>query len=263
MTATEKLDLVRLADSYPRLGKKPVRVDPRTLKFATYLRPEALPTPPEEVSWVVKVPSWPMMLNDRLGSCTCAAAGHMIEQWSYYAGDEYIPTDDQILAAYEILGGYIPGQPDTDGGANILEVLNYWRQVGIADHKIVAYVSVNRTDRQEIIEAIRMFGSLYLGVELPWSARGMDKWYVADGGTATELGFPGGWGGHAVPLFAASPKTLTCVTWGRRLKMSWNFFEDYASELYAILSQDWIEKQGKSPSGFDLAALQADLAQLV
>jgi hypothetical protein len=29
-----------------------------------------------------------------------------------------------------------------------------------------------------------------------------------------------------------------------------------------VLSQDWIDAQGIAPSGFDLAALQADLAAL-
>jgi len=257
---TEKMRQVVLTKNYPRLGKKPARFDQRTLKFAKYRLPATLPIPPTEVSWVTKVPYWPEMLNNCISDCTCAAAGHHIQQWSFYAGDEYIPTDDQILAAYEVLSGYIPGNPETDNGCYILDVLNYWRNVGIAGHKIAAYVSVDHAYRQEVMEAIQMFGGVYLGIELPLSARGMNKWFVADGGIVTEEGFPGGWGGHAVSAFAASPKTVTCVTWGSTLKMSWNFFEDYVTECYAIVSQDWINKQGESPSGFDFAQLQADLA---
>ena len=56
-----------------------------------------------------------MFLNDSLGDCVIAAMAHMIMQWSYYASGGsgmYTPTDQQVLAAYEILGGYQPGNPD-------------------------------------------------------------------------------------------------------------------------------------------------------
>ncbi len=70
---------------------------------------------------------------------------------------------------------------------------------------------------------------------------------------------PGGWGGHCIPIVAMSPKSRTVVTWGGLLKMSANFELDYVDEMYAVLSVDWIEKTGLSPSGFDLAQLQQDL----
>jgi hypothetical protein len=41
-----------------------------------------------------------------------------------------------------------------------------------------------------------------------------------------------------------------------------NFVADYCDEAYAVLSPAWIEQNGQAPSGFDLAALQADLAAL-
>jgi hypothetical protein len=43
--------------------------------------------------------------------------------------------------------------------------------------------------------------------------------------------------------------------------MSWQFFDAYMDEAFAVLSGDWIStKVGTSPSGFDMAALQKDLA---
>src|SRR6202451_2240510 len=64
-----------------RLGKNRPVIDDRTIRFATYVKP-ALPSPPEAVSYGAKVTSWPMYLNDQYGDCTCAAAGHMIQNWT-------------------------------------------------------------------------------------------------------------------------------------------------------------------------------------
>jgi hypothetical protein len=109
--------------------------------------------------------------------------------------------------------------------------------------------------------AVKLFGNCYVGLALPLSAEGEDAWTVPAGGAYGD-GSPGSWGGHCVPIVAYSPLTLTCITWGQRLKMSWNFFEDYCDEAYAVLTHDWIEANGLSPSQFNLAQLSKDLAAL-
>jgi len=241
-----------------KLGKHQVKVDPRTLYLARYLRKQALPHPPAETSWVMQVKDWGPMLNDRIGDCTCAAAGHMIQQWTEYAGTETVPSDASILTAYSNVSGYDPGDPSTDRGAAILDVLNYWRKRGIGGHKIVAYAQVNPQNDNEVKLAIELFGNLYIGVQLPVSVQGSDKWTVPNEGFH-GAGQPGSWGGHAIPLMAYSPETLTCITWGERLKMSWNFFRGYCDEAYAVISSDWIEKNGLSPSFLNMVQLQQDL----
>jgi hypothetical protein len=45
--------------------------------------------------------------------------------------------------------------------------------------------------------------------------------------------------------------------------MSWQFYDAYMDEAFAVLSSDWINKKvGTAPSGFNMAALQQDLAQV-
>jgi hypothetical protein len=45
--------------------------------------------------------------------------------------------------------------------------------------------------------------------------------------------------------------------------MSWQFYDAYADEVFAVLSNDWINaKLGVAPSGFNLAALNQDLAAI-
>jgi hypothetical protein len=254
-----------------RLGKKPPKIDSRTLQFRNYAEPlrTPLPTPPPEISYVVKVPNWPMLLNDALGDCVIAAMGHMVQQWTYFSSDGAAMrtmTDAEALAAYEAIAGYNPDDPNTDQGTDMLTALNYWRNTGITvageKDQIAGYVAVNPQDLLEVRQAIWMFGNLFTGLQLPQTAESENAWTVADGGIYTAQGAPGSWGGHCVPMMAESPETLTCVTWGERLKLSHNFLSDYADEAFAVLSSDWLTAQGDSIAGFDLAALRRDITAL-
>lgn len=245
---------------YP-LGKKPVRHDPRTFKLATYLT-TALSPPPEEVSRVTHVPSWPVFLNDELGDCVIAAMGHMQMQWSYYVTNGTAmktATNNQVLVAYEALSGFIPGRPSTDDGVVMLDALNYWRKIGFNGEKIAAYMSVDFSNLTQVFQAIQLFGNLFVGLAMPVSAQGQDSWTVHSGAAST----PGSWGGHCVMIPAASPITMTAITWGERLKMSHNFFKDYVEEAYVVLSPDWLSSAtGLSPDSLNLDQLLADLSQL-
>lgn len=253
---------------YGKLGKKAPRIDHRTLKLRDYLVPNPiLPAPPAEVSWVTAVtPAFPMDLNDSLGDCVIAAMAHMIQQWTFFATNgsgTVIPTNSQVLSAYEALGGYVPNDPSTDNGVVMLDALQYWKGSGFAGHKILAYMAVDWTNLTEIFQAIQLFGNVFLGISLPITVQSSDDWTVADGGTHTADGAPGSWGGHCVPIMAASPETLTVVTWGEKLKMSHNFLFDYAEEAYVVLSPDFFTKLGKTPGvGLDVNQLLADLAAL-
>jgi hypothetical protein len=241
-------------------GKLPKRYDSRNLRLSKYLK-AGLPAPPRAADWATKVPTWPMYLNDQLGDCVLASAGHMIEQWTFYAGKSLLPSDQQILTAYEAVGGYVPGDPTTDKGTVMLDALNYWRGTGVAGRNIHAYVEVNTKSLTEVKQAIQLFGNCYVGLQLPVSAQGQDFWSVPSGGLVGS-GAPGSWGGHCVPLVAFGPSTLCCVTWGKLLRMSHSFFLDYCDEAYAVISNDWIEANGASPGGIHLAALEADLQAL-
>ncbi len=248
----------------PKLGKRPARIDRRTLRLEQYLNPAQLPPLPDECSWADKIPAggWPMMANDQLGDCTCAAAGHMIEAWTANTGQPFTPADADIVAAYSAVSGYNPQTGANDDGAVELDVLNYWRQHGIAGHPIAAYVAIDPRNVDHVRAAIYLFGGIYIGLSLPLSAQNQRVWSVPFFG-AWGHGSPGSWGGHAVPNLAYDANGMTCVTWGALMRMTWAFFHTYCDEAYAVLSADWINQQaGKSPAGFDLATLEADLNEV-
>jgi hypothetical protein len=245
-----------------RLGRGPVREDPRTFRFARYLDDAvALPAIPKTHATPL-IPVWQMYGNDRLGDCTIAAAGHMIMAWTKEAGHPVVPPPQRIERAYWLTGtpSRIVGVPNgpTDNGRVCLDVLNFWRKTGIGPNRITAYVSIDPTNHAQMKAAIHLFGGVYVGMALPKSAQTQTKWAVTTGKDAKA----GSWGGHAVPFVGYTATTLTCVTWGHTMGLSFGFNDAYTEEAYAIVSSDYLTAAGKSPQGFDMTALLADLGAL-
>jgi hypothetical protein len=248
-----------------KLGKQAARHDPRTLLMASYMTTE-LPAAPATFDLTGKVMAWGMMENQDIGDCTCAAAGHLIMEWTANAGKKmFTPTDKQIVDAYSAITGYNPRTGANDNGAVELDVLNYWRQSGIAGHKIAAYMALEPSNHNHIMDSVYIFEGCYIGVQLPVSAKDQIKnhqpWSVPPGGAIGD-GKPGSWGGHAVPVVAYDSRGVTVVTWGALQTMTWSFWEAYCEEAYAVLSADYLTGKKTTPQGFSMRQLQEDLANL-
>jgi hypothetical protein len=242
-----------------KMGKHRPKIDRRTLQFGAYLTKE-LPAPPPSVDYSKPVKTWPMMLNDQYGDCTCAAAGHMIEEWTTNTGQEITLPDATILQTYN---HFAHGNPDA--GANMLDVLKYWRKTGIGKDKIMAFAQLEPRNHTQLQDAVSIFGSCYIGVALPNFAvpPGADfltiPWVVPGTGPVGDAA-PNPDNGHCIPAVAYDQRFIYIVTWGAIKTMTWQFYDAYADEAYAVLSPDWINQRvGTSPSGFNMAALQQDL----
>ena len=244
-----------------KLGKHAARHDDRTFKLARYTT--ALPYPPASVDWSKEIPpnGWPMHANDQYGCCTAASAAHLIQAWTETVDRAQVPTTEDVLAFYSRCSGFDPKKPETDRGANMLDVLKQWRKgyrTAEPRHAITAFVAVNPKDPKEVQTALWLFGGLYAGLNLPLDAQHPGPWIVTHGASAV----PGSWGGHAVAIHADKPSWLRCATWGHDKILTHTFLEKYCDELFAVLSPDWVNAQKKSPSGFDVATLERDLALL-
>jgi hypothetical protein len=244
-----------------KLGRKAPRRDSRTLQLANYVDHGVLPQVPPKFDWGRAVDKWPVMLNDRLGDCTCAAVGHTLQCWSANVGQEVILPDDEILHLYEAVSGYDPATGANDDGAVELDVLNYWRQTGVAGHKIAAYVALEPGNHDHMRIATFLFGAVYTGIALPQTIQGQEVWSVPPEGL-TGAGAPGSLGGHAVPIIGYDAAGLLCVTWGYIQRLTYGFWAAYGEEAYGILSPDWTTGAKRAPNGFDITALQDDLVAL-
>ena len=244
-----------------KLGKHRPQIDSRTLKFGKYLTAQ-LPPPPVAVDYSKPVPNWPMMGNDEYGDCTCAAAGHMIEEWTANVGTEKTLSDPQILAAYNHFA-----KGNADAGANMLDVLKYWRKTGIGADKILAFAQLEPKNDNEARDAVNLFGNCYIGVALPNFAvkpgsNYLDiPWVVPAQGPVGDAA-PNPNNGHCIPAVGYDARNLYVVTWGALKSMSWQFYDAYMDEAFAVLSDDWIDAKGVNPLGFSLKALKNDLAEV-
>jgi hypothetical protein len=243
-----------------QLGKTKPRPNYRTLLLSNYLGAE-LPAPPTKTYWEYKCASYPMMLNDQLGDCVFACGGHLVQEFTAHTGAEVTPTDAQVLAAYETVGGYVPGNPSTDNGAAITDFLAYWVNQGFAGQpNLTGWAAIDQTNIEAVKQAVFLFGALDIGVNLPNSA--MDQFQAGQSWdvVADDGGIDGG---HCIPIMGYGSQGFAVVTWGKIQYMTNAFFSAYCDEGYGLISPQWLDSvTQKTPSGFDLATLQADLAAL-
>lgn len=243
-----------------KLGKKPARFDARTLKFSAYATP-ALPAPPPRVDWTRGFNfNWGMMLNDSLGCCVEAAKGHAEQVWTLDNGRLVTVPDSTILSNYEKNGGYVPGDASTDNGEDELSSLTAWRNSPVSSRlsTLTAFAAIDPQTLLHVQQGIYLFGLAYIGFSVPQSAMDQnaagEMWDVVanDGGIV---------GGHAVvvPMYDSATNILTAITWGQRQMLTWRFWQKYVDEAYVLLSPAWLAKRGVDPSGFNMAALTADL----
>jgi len=185
---------------------------------------------------------------------------------------EYTLPDAAILQKYEQWCGYNPTDPSTDQGGIEIDVLNHWRNSTFWGHPLTIYADPNPNNLDHICQAINLFGGVYIGIALPVTAQSQTIWDVVPDAATNSNAIPGSWGGHAVyvPKYetdANGKKIFTIITWGMLLQVTEAFwlYNDptngpYIDEVHALIAPEFMSlKTGKSPEGFDLATLEADL----
>lgn len=246
-----------------RLGKNTPRVDQRTLKLAKYLTP-SLPAP-VPTDWSKGTTEWGMMVNDTLGDCTIAGCGHAVQVACVNTTGMMMIPDSEIVKFYSLWCGYVPGDSNTDQGGVEIDILNRWRaqEPKFVGHELMAYATPDPGNSMHIKQSIQLFGGVYIGLGLPVTAQTQDIWDVnGDATDPNSPAFPGSWGGHCVYVLAWDENYLTCVTWGKLMKMTWAFWNTYCDESYSLLLGYWFENNMFAPSGWTPNELLADVAAL-
>lgn len=245
-----------------RLGRVPTPPEKmaRNLKLADYLPAVLPPVPPTPIDVSEGITSWPMYLNNQLGDCACAAPAHMEMIFSKATGAEKDPSDQDVLALYE-LQGYVPGNPATDNGSSMGNVLSNWRNGQWPASSIYAYCQVDQSNADHVKLALWLFRGLYLGVGLPLTAQGQSVWDVVP--SDPEHNAPYSWGGHAIDVVAINADgSVEFISWGQRMKMTAAFWNTYVDEVYAVVTKDLKEGSTLQDNGFDVEQLESDMAEL-
>lgn len=216
-----------------KLGKLPVRKDPRTIKLSSILR--ALPPTPDTFDIDSQ---WPdlrdnyMFLNDTYGDCVIAGRAHMTLRFERFEEGKIILISDD-----DVKGEYFSETGGLDSGLVMLNSLNKWRKNGWTaagePYWIHAYASVDYKNHNEVKQAIYLLNGVYLGFQVPQSAidqfKNSQVWDVVpdDGGIQ---------GGHCIYTLAYN-SNLVAMTWGKRQPMTWAFWDKYVDEAYAIVDE--------------------------
>ena len=141
-----------------KLGRKrPVARCPR-FKLSNYLT-RALPPPPATMDYSPNAMQAlnQIYLNDQLGDCVIAGMAHVVGVLTgNNGGAPFVYNQDQIVALYSAIGGYVPGNPNTDRGCDEQTALNYWQHNGApsGSNQIAGWISVNGSDPTEYRTAL-------------------------------------------------------------------------------------------------------------
>jgi len=221
-----------------KLGKLKPQRDRRNLKLARFIRVKDLPPIPPaydyEMRSGLRIPL-PMFANDAWGCCVIAGRAHQTLRFEATEQRRIIRiTDEEVLTEYwREQGGDSRSRPDN--GLYLLNSLKAWRRgwrAGGQTYDIYAFAELNREKEEEVKAAIYLLDGVYCGLWLPQSAEAelarespwLENWDRA-----------GGWGGHCVYVCGYSSIGPTCVTWGRKQLMSWEFWRKYCDEAYGIV----------------------------
>jgi hypothetical protein len=252
-----------------KLGRLQRTYDARVPHLSALIAGQTLAPPPPSADYTKGMPTnLGMMLNDRLGDCTCAAVYHAIQVWTYNSTKKIeTEPDSDVEKLYILACGYNPRIPGEGPGGNEQHVLTYLLKKGApvgldgaARHKITAFVEVDPRNVDDVKRTIVDCGLAYIGFNVPQSI-------VPQGAVPPSV-----WdydpqnaqivGGHAVILAGYTDQGAKVISWGQYYTMTWQFFAHFVDEVYAIADGEWIDSTGKTPGGLTLEELETQMQAL-
>lgn len=250
-----------------KLGRRrPISHGPR-LSLKNYLDMSKIPPAPDcDYTSAAQPGLSDVLLNDRLGDCTCAGIGHVIDLVNCNAGTIVRVTDDQVLALYEAACNYNPNDPSSDQGGDEPTVLNYMADKGLDGnglHKFVGSINVDACNQAEVRWAQWALGNLYFGEEMPEDY--VDPFPSGSGFVWDVAGESDPDNGHCFVGCGSNSQGVIIDTWGLLGIQTYAAIGKYAmrssnGELHSILTKEWLNSATqKTPSGFAYNDLVSDL----
>jgi hypothetical protein len=210
-----------------------------------------------------------MYSNDVWGDCTVASIFHAISALTANSG--LVPGGAQfsLVETIKVYKAVCPGfnsiTDANDNGATLASVCRYGVSTGFVDtagrlHKLAGWAEINTyTNLALLKQCLYTFGTVYLAANLQQAQE--DQF---------NNGLPWSWvpgqpyiGGHAFPLEQSALQdpgfmyNEEVVTWGKKQRVNRPFMQQQLVEGIVIFTEDWIEANGTSPSGFDLTQIIA------
>jgi len=231
-----------------------------------------LPPIPPKLSWRTGLPAQlPIMLNGPtpgdpnapiLGDCTQVGLRRLRTVWTYQTTKVVVnDPDDLVEQGYSESTGYVKGDPSTDRGGTLQRVLKWAMTDGMPiagggrDKSIIGFIQIDPRHPDDVRRAIAECGGVYAAGDLPASFMDVnpgDAWRVAGPGVE----------GHCTPGTGYDGDSIDMDTWGFSVPTTEAAVEKYWDEIYAVISQDFIDRTGKTPFGMSMADVWATLGPL-
>lgn len=251
-----------------KFGRLPRRPGLVHLHFSDFVQHAKMPTIPPTFDYWTKANSAlrDVYGNDQLGDCAVAMMFHAAGTFTGNAtGTPYHAPLSDVTKVYSRISGYVPGDPSTDNGCVLTDVLDDWKNTGLPNgEKILGYISVNASSFSDVLACNFLFENLEFGMGLP------DAWvnpFPVDGGTWDVAGVSDPNNGHAVlgcSGASSGPGAGIWVdTWGERVRITPAAIAAYAGsknggELWSVITKDILDRAtDKAPNGLAWADLVA------
>lgn len=211
-------------------------------------------------------PSNPPQVPDGIGDCGLAGPDHLQMALNAYAhGSCASWGNDTLLALYHELGGYVLGDPATDQGTSLQDNLQFWRREGVplpggGTDKILFFGALKPGSwlRPERMQALQAFGGILYGHNWPESAETQFP------GPLTYVPGSPDAGGHCTVQLGERTgiDEVSDCCWGKIVPASTGFLLHTVTEAWVVGTQDFIELNGRNPSGIDVEGINEALAAL-
>lgn len=253
--------------SHGQLGRQPTKHDPRTVRAAPLLDAAAnvLPAAPMARNWsryynpdgsLGTFIGLGTFNNMQYGDCTCAAFGHLDAAVCAATNAPTTVTTSMVLEAYDAISPWDRNNPtENDNGAFNLDALKWFKDHGL----ITAYAKLYSVPHVQT--CINLFHGVYVGADLPLSAKGQQVWDVAPAGSTDPSYKPRSWGGHAMYAIGYDQGGVWFATWGHRQYATWAWFNTYVDEAYVAVHKQLVADGSKlTPAGYLADQILAALA---
>jgi hypothetical protein len=261
-----------------KVGRRPARHTLRTMRSAIVMHRHlaALGPPPTAsqdyltllehalgaVSQVGGSGPYGMYLNDQLGDCVCADTAHQVLLHTANSGTGFVvPTDDDVLALYEAVGGYVAGDPSTDRGCDETSMEEFLQHIGFCGQLSAGSGMIDPSNLDHVRWGIQLFGGVRLGIvvdeQMEQQFESNQPWVSPASPDDPNAG------GHDVFAFAYDNAAgiFRVFTWGGIASVSAALMANSAflDEVHGSVWPDFIAATGSAPNGFDLQQLLSDL----
>ncbi len=254
------------------LGRKAPSSQERTFRSGQSLLGSTIPPPPATIAIPASCANGlsQTFMNTQLGCCVIAHHAHFLANITSQNGQAtpFIYTENQIIKDYEVVGGYIPGDPFSDQGCDISTDLAYLTSTGFADgSKLLAStnpnataggsINIDPTSQLALTQSVWITGGVCFGMSMP------DAWInpapQQSGFVWDVAGQPDDSNGHCFEGFAyPTSQGIAIATWGMVGTITWAAIAKYGAasssgEVHSYVNPEMINPAtGLAPNGLNL-----------